>query len=461
MPPSLHHTHTSSNTDSFLADNFNVPPPYIPSYSRVSSFRSPQLEVLLYSPSVKTVSTAWTTHRTIPVYGDHDVVGGKIMVDPSCRSGRVILTISGTFVRNTMPKDTDKLPYERPEQQRHIFFFESSIINVSSPDPAPSRSVFRRVFRRNRRNGLSINSLDSATRTFPFAFDLALSQRSGEVIPSTCCSSDSTAMPFEITYQVAATWEPSKITEKSSLLTIPIVIEPDPDFRSQDDIPESQISWVEIPLKAHRPLPFQCAVTLPGSLSFSRTSSIPFFVVFTTIPRSTSLTREIATDATISVVVSSEMTVTEDDSCTSTPSTLESPVSDDSSKSRFKTKVLKRIKSSTSLFSSQSSESGYPSQKALPPLPMAPVFATTKLVYSGISLGFPKRPRHRLHDQKSHPSLDAHHSLPDGLHKGKIPLKRNMHATFDWSGISLKYFLEVSVLVGQDELRTKIMLRIT
>lgn len=78
-------------------------------------------------------------------------------------------------------------------------------------------------------------------------------------------------------------------------------------------------------------------------------------------------------------------------------------------------------------------------------------------------IGFPKRPRHQLSggDKPGHPSLEDHHALPDGLHKGNIALNRNMLASVDWGGISLKYFLEVTVVFGQEELSTKLVLRIT
>ncbi|KAJ6586430.1 hypothetical protein DFH09DRAFT_1028637 [Mycena vulgaris] len=443
-------------------EHSDVPPPYTPAYSRVSSFRSPQLEVLLYCPAVKTVSAAWASTRTLPAYGDHDVVGGKIIVDPSCLTfcARILSAhnlieyqLSGTIIYDSMDEDVDHL--ERAGKRRHVFFLRSDVIHVSSSDLTSSRLGFRQMFKRRQ----TIDSMESETRAFPFAFELARSKQWGNILPPTFSPSDSTRAPFEIAYQVTAIWEPLKVTAKSSLLTIPIVIRPDPDFQSLDEVIEGRISWLEIPLKSHRPIPFQCAITLPTSLTFARTSSIPFFVVFTTVPRSKTLAREIATDATISISVLRQMTITEDSAVISTtPETLLNGLSEARSL-RFKTKVLKRIKSKSSLWS-QSSMTIDPPQKPLPSLP-AHCFSDTRIVYNGMCIGFPKRPRHQLNEQKEHPTLHAHRALPDGLHKGTITLNRNMLASIDWGGVSLKYFLEVTVLLGQDELRTKMMIRIT
>ncbi len=41
-------------------------------------------------------------------------------------------------------------------------------------------------------------------------------------------------------------------------------------------------------------------------------------------------------------------------------------------------------------------------------------------------------------DNKSHPSLETIASLPDGLHKTRIPLNRDMVPGIDWGGISVK-----------------------
>jgi hypothetical protein len=95
-----------------------------------------------------------------------------------------------------------------------------------------------------------------------------------------------------------------------------------------------------------------------------------------------------------------------------------------------------------------------------------------------MSIGFPKRPRHTSSSSKAHPTLEEARCLPDGLYKDTIPLGRDILTSFNWGGISVKvrplllyharpflprpqYYFEVSVLLGQDELRAKVLLRVT
>ncbi|KAJ6533092.1 hypothetical protein B0H19DRAFT_1383753 [Mycena capillaripes] len=411
----------STRTQSESGSPLNTVP--TPNYSRVSSFRSSEVEVLLYSPQVRTESTSWASSRTIPVYGVHDAVGGKIIIAPSCQSGRIVLNISGTLVSNRAKRDSGKFLDDGAGKQRHVFLFVSQIIHVTS-DSNTSRKGLREVFKGRSR---PTTFYESETRTFPFTFDLGCSQQPGEILPTTIIPSDSKSSAVEVSYQITATWEPLKLTEQSSSLTIPIIVQPDPDFHSLDG---DQISWIEIPLKSHRPVPVRCAVTLPSALTFSRASSIPFFVVFTTTPHSAVLAREIAGDATISVSVSSEISVMESSIPNTTRTMTESLRSDRSSESRFKAKVLKRLKSKTSLLSLQSSES-LPS-KPLPPVSPQNIFLDTRTVYNGISIGFPKRPRHASSSQKAHPTLEELRSLPDGLYKDKIPLSREILTSFNW-----------------------------
>lgn len=96
-------------------------------------------------------------------------------------------------------------------------------------------------------------------------------------------------------------------------------------------------------------------------------------------------------------------------------------------------------------------------------------------------IGFPKRPRQQSNKQ-SHPSLETIATLPDGLHKARIQLNKDMLPCIDWAGVSVKvclfsvrspldganldfiicsqYYLDVSVLFGPDELRARIPIRI-
>ncbi|KAJ7778284.1 hypothetical protein B0H16DRAFT_1659395 [Mycena metata] len=434
-----------------------------PSYSHVSSYRSLQMELLLYSPYVKVVPSAWSANHTLPVFGEHDVVGGKIILDPSCQSGRIMLTIEGAFTYNSTEKyGDDSQSYGRlPEKRRHVFFSSSKVIQVSSADSNPPRSAFREVFVIKRRpSGSNIKSMVLEPRAYPFLFDLPRSQRSGEEMPPTFCSSDPKSAPFEVCYRVCATWESSDITENPSFLEIPIVLHPDPDFHSLDGLGDDSSSWLEMPLKSDRPISFRCAVTLPTSVTFSRASSIPYFVVFTTTPRSSSLAREVAADATIAISVFSQVTITEATVMPITPP--QTPQSDESGDSlpfqqrgNGSTKLLRRVRSRTSPWSRAFDE-----EKPLPRLPTQTTFSETQTIHTGICIGFPKRPRHQQSSHKMHPSLQSQEALPDGLHKSKIPLRRDMLPSIDWAGVSVKYYMDISVLFGQDELRARVPLRI-
>ncbi|KAJ6481907.1 hypothetical protein C8R45DRAFT_314523 [Mycena sanguinolenta] len=44
--------------------------------------------------------------------------------------------------------------------------------------------------------------------------------------------------------------------------------------------------------------------------------------------------------------------------------------------------------------------------------------------------------------------------------KSKILLHRDMLPSIDWAGVSVKYYMDISVLFGQDELRARVPLRI-
>jgi hypothetical protein len=417
------------------------------------------MELLLYSPYVKVVPTAYNANHTLPVFGHHDVVGGKLILDPTCQSGRLMLTIEGAFTYNSTEKDGDSSYGRAPEKRRHVFFSSSRVIQVSTSDSNSPRSAFRDVFVIKRRpSGSNIKSMVLEPRAYPFVFDLPRSDRLNEELPPTFCSSDPHCAPFEVIYQVSATWESSDITENPSFLEVPIVLHPDPDFHSLDGLQDDTSSWLEMPLKTDRPISFRCAVTLPTSVTFSRASSIPYFVVFTTTPRSSSLAREIASDATISISVFSQVTITEAAVLPITPP--QTPLSDESSELSFQqprtTKLLRRVKSKTSPWSPRALEDPELREKPLPRLPTQTAFSATQTVHSSMCIGFPKRPRHQQSGE-GHPALQV---LPDGLHKSKIPLNRDMLPSIDWAGVSVKYYMDISVLFGQDELRARVPLRI-
>lgn len=206
--------------------------------------------------------------------------------------------------------------------------------------------------------------------------------------------------------------------------------------------------------------------------------------MFTTTPRSSALAKEIAADATISVSLLRQVTITETSALPPTPPITPSS-SSESSIEIPRSKLLKRVVKSaqprmlrTARGLEDLAELPPPIiDKPLPRLPTQTAFSESCTLQNSMCIGFPKRPRHRC-DSQSHPSLDAYASLPDGLHKGKIHLSKDMLPCIDWSGVSVKvrtsgppvdtrltnrdsqYYLEVSVLIGQDDLRARIPIRI-
>lgn len=181
-------------------------------------------------------------------------------------------------------------------------------------------------------------------------------------------------------------------------------------------------------------------------MTFSRSSSIPYFVVFTTTPRSAEMAKEIAADASIHVSLVRETNVTERPAYLP-PSPPLTPSSEDSDSplSLFaapRPKLLRRIARSQPRLSrprrtSESTINSITQEKPLPQVPPVRSFSDTKTIHCDMCIGFPKRPR-QMTDNKSHPSLETIASLPDGLHKTRIPLNRDMVPGIDWGGISVK-----------------------
>src|ERR1700722_7327424 len=118
------------------------------------------------------------------------------------------------------------------------------------------------------------------------------------------------------------------LTQCGFSLDAPILFQPDTDFHSLNGISEEPDSWLEMPLKSDRPLPFQCAVrfcnplhyrsliskdqiTLPNPMTIRRAGARPYFVIFTTTPRPPHLAREIASDATISISFLRQVAISE------------------------------------------------------------------------------------------------------------------------------------------------------
>lgn len=156
-----------------------------------------------------------------------------------------------------------------------------------------------------------------------------------------------------------------------------------------------------------------------------------------------------------------------------------------SSMQQRRTRLLKRVVSSTppSAIAPRMGRGRSSSvSRADKPLPQVPLTVTESLiVQTNVSVGFPKRPRHHTPTTPSgHPSLGSHTALPDGLCKGRMQLSKGMMPAIDWRGVSvrvrishlssevvvadgvsrLQYYLEVSVLYGQDDVRARVPVKI-
>lgn len=182
---------------------------------------------------------------------------------------------------------------------------------------------------------------------------------------------------------------------------------------------------------------------MPTSVTFARASHIPYFAVFTTIPRSPDLVKEIAADATISVSLLRQVTVTEQSSGLLTPPLTPSTSSDESHTPRHK--LLKRVaQGSQSRLTSAAramkvfDENTELRDKPLPRLPTHSNFTDSRTIQNSICIGFPKRPRQFNSESRNHPSLDSHAALPDGLHRAQIALQKDMLPCIDWAGLSVK-----------------------
>ena len=205
-------------------------------------------------------------------------------------------------------------------------------------------------------------------------------------------------------------------------------------------------------------------VTLPNPASFSKNGQIPFFVVFTTQPRSKTLCREIAADATIAVSLLRKVTVNIQRPCTIVSCPYTAPAThqkgqgppsawttgsdlDDVDSRSTATTILKRmVKSAPPRLMKSSSYSDIRSassiNKELPPLPpqsppSAVSYTEAKTLHTRMSIGFPKRPRSACAPDE-HPSLEAHAALPDGLYKGKVNLNPQLLPSIDWAGLNVK-----------------------
>ncbi|KAF8887600.1 hypothetical protein BD779DRAFT_1672726 [Infundibulicybe gibba] len=377
-----------------------VPPPL---YAHVSTYRSLQMELQIYSSSIKVMEQERRLNRgPLAVFGEQDRVSGRVILDPSCSpTGRLSISIEGAFLypQSSEEEDDGALPHILPERgpRKHIFFSASTNIPVSPS--SEGRPSFREAFVKRRPSASSLNlSPGSVERTYPFSFDLPKSCRAGEEMPSSFSTSpasgSSTSQPYQVSYQVIVSWNAFNIVENPSFLEVPILYQPDADFQSMDALEEKPDSWLEMPLRSERPIPFRCAVTVPASFKFSRKSSIPYFVVFTTTPRSAELAQEIAADATISVSLLRQITITELTTLPPTPPQTPSISSEESDTNRDS--LLRRVVKNAQprkLRNTRSTDETFEfREKPLPPLPTRNAFTESTTLQNSICIGFPKDP---------------------------------------------------------------------
>ncbi|KAG0691450.1 hypothetical protein DFH29DRAFT_792358, partial [Suillus ampliporus] len=286
-----------------------------------------------------------------------------------------------------------------------------------------------------------------------FSFEIPRGSRPGEEMPPTFCSSTpcengrrdlSLVEKAEVSYRINAVWEASDMSRNSGTLEVPILFHPDTDFQSMDGAIIQPELWLEMPLKPERSIPFHCAVTLPSPQTFSRRTSIPYFVVFTTKPRCSVLAREIAADATIAVSLVRKITIKPQLSPTPPDTTLLSDDSDGPTDPFLtsRTKRLKRAAKTTAhavVRVPKTLEEPFSAAVRYKPLPELPQtsFSETQTIKTQVYIGFPKRPRHP--NDPSNPKCQEH--LPDGLYKGKIRLSKDIIPGVDWPGVSVKVSL--------------------
>ncbi|KAF8843916.1 hypothetical protein BDN67DRAFT_88951 [Paxillus ammoniavirescens] len=439
--------------------------------SHTSSFRSLLLNMQINSPSVKMVQQPGTENIVSrPVFGDYDRVEGRVMLDPTCsQNGLLTISIEGAFEYSSIKDNLDDDYPHSPivGKHRHTFLSSSTVIPISpTPD---SRSAIRGAFSVRKRPSTS-NLNSPARRSYEFTFNIPRGSRPGEDMPPTSTSMTlienaqgrwSYVEKVEIAYRVIAVWEASDGSENQTKLEAPILFQPDADFQPLDGPAIEPDSWLEMPLKSERPIPFNCAVTLPRPRKFSRCSSIPYFVVFTTTPKSSCLTKEISADATIAVSLIRKIT-TNPQHPQLLPSPPETPSASDESdglssppipRYRLLRRSAKRSTPPVSVFRTpRTPEEPCAATEKYKPLPELPQesFSETRILQTQVFIGFPKRPR-------IHP-LDLHsqQNLPDGVYKGELQLSKDMLPGVNWPGVSVKYYLDVSVLFGQDDVRARV-----
>ncbi|KIY47383.1 hypothetical protein FISHEDRAFT_66099 [Fistulina hepatica ATCC 64428] len=458
-------------TSSLSTDRVARPPPSsfvpTPTYTHVSVYHSSHMEVSIYSPSVSCSSEGKTSR---PAFSDREEVGGKITLHPQgLPTGCLTVAVHGllTYPRSSVPE------HEGCDVQMHTHTFYSSSTTVQTcartqPSHARSTSVIHFPVKRK----TSMSSLNSVCNTpqeqsYPFAFGFPPSPP-GEGLPLSCKGHDRSLNDvqrvFEVSYEIIVRWDSADPLQDACIIRVPILLVADNDFHSLDGVPRKGEQWLERPLKSERSqLPFRCAITLPTATTFAKHTSIPYFVVFTTIPSSAGLAQEITTDATVSVSLIRELIVREKSELLPTPpDTPPSTLSEDAHGGSRNSLFARVVKVPTRLGRSRFSEEKAPKEGAAGQAsPPEKIYSDTRTLRTYICIGFPKRPRRSVAATKNgHPDLTAQLQLPDGLLKSVLPLPSDMIPSISWSSIKVNYYVDVSVIFGPDELRARVPIRI-
>ncbi|EPS95123.1 hypothetical protein FOMPIDRAFT_1133019 [Fomitopsis schrenkii] len=482
-----------------------------PDLPNVSVFRNTsQIELHVWSQSVKlTRPPGHETPRPLPVFDTRSKISGTVLLDSglTANPGRLTVSMEGAFVYISPPSTANKVSGKVPASgmHRHVFFVSSMVIPVERPQVRKRRSsssirdaISATVSgspKLRRQPTQANNNMQGVLRPFPFTLEMPQPGRSGEELPPTFSAVvEGLAGPrgrayverSEITYKLIATWESDASGDdlKTVHVEAPIIFEPDHNFESLDGRALDKDAWLEVRLHPERRIPFTCAVALPETTAFSRTSTIPYYVVFTTTPRSPTLAREIVLDATITIALMRQVSIevapgSPSSESLSSPS-LSSPALTNASTTSLssgsdeatsfilahKTRLLKRLVNSAP---PRLPRRGFkfplprrPSQVVVPHVVEEPEgYTDERTLYTDVYAGFPKRPKLRTEPGMKHPSLNATALLPDGLYKAKMSLHPQMIPSINWADLSVKYYLDVSVGFGQDESRARIPIRIS
>ncbi|KAH8113946.1 hypothetical protein DFH11DRAFT_1509678 [Phellopilus nigrolimitatus] len=457
--------------------------------SNSALLRTNELTLTIKSPSVRVLRRPDGKDISLPVFGDHDHVKGIVALDPqncAAECGRLTITIEGIFEYVSPMSATKAGPAQiTPGKHRHVFYQDSVVIplsTASSSEPS-KRPRLRSAMNTIRRMSDTLHSSPPGSpKMFNFGFELPKALNASDELPSSFSSSNVVSSGVrgrvysenaDVRYKIRTLWEALDGSGSQAQLETPVLFQSDTDFLSFDGL--NSESWSEVPLGSISKMPVDCAVTIPDPTTFSRKSSIPYFVVFTTKPRSRVLAAEIMADATIAVSLVRRVGFDKPDRNLPTTISRHGPDSQQTrSASSFspisplvngqRARLLKRVaKSAPPILSAFRFSRADPDQdrdgESSPSEPPTRL-TDSRTLHTDVSVGFPKRPKGREPQPGSHPSLETVGALPDGLYKGQIPLQRDWFPSVKWKTLSIEYFLHISVIYDNAEFKGQVPLRL-